>query len=67
VRNLLVLYDDGAPLVEADVFLDSRGAKKAEGETDRLGEGSVDVMLGFLTMVRSIWTVVVSFALFVER
>jgi hypothetical protein len=64
---LLFLYDDGAPLVEADVFRDSRGAGKAEGDVDREGRGSVNVVLGFLAIVRSIWTVVVSFVLLVER
>ena len=56
------MYDDGARLVEADVFLDIRGAEKAEGEVDREAEGS-NVSLGFLGIVRSIWTVVDNFAL----
>lgn len=64
---MLFLYEDGAPLVEADVFRDSRGAGKAEGDADREGGAPTNVVLGFFAIVRSIWTVVVSFVLVAER
>ncbi len=51
---MLFLYDDGGPLVEADVFLNSCGTGKDEGDVERGGGGSANVVLGCLGIARSI-------------